>query len=103
MASATAWTCACAPTDVGEIAISVEGAMAYYSQRARDWEKQMLIKARVSAGDPEPGAALLEFVDRSFIRVRWISALWRRSRKPASASARRWPPGAARTAVSTSS
>jgi len=48
---------------LGEIAISLEGAKAYYSQRARDWEKQMLIKARVSAGDPEPGAALLEFVE----------------------------------------
>jgi len=48
---------------LGEIAISVEGAKAYYSQRARDWEKQMLIKARVSAGDPEPGAELLEFVE----------------------------------------
>jgi glutamate-ammonia-ligase adenylyltransferase len=48
---------------LGEIAISLDGAKAYYSQRARDWEKQMLIKARVSAGDPEPGAALLEFVE----------------------------------------
>jgi [glutamine synthetase] adenylyltransferase / [glutamine synthetase]-adenylyl-L-tyrosine phosphorylase len=48
---------------LGEIAISVEGAKAYYSQRARDWEKQMLIKARVSAGDPGPGAELLEFVE----------------------------------------
>jgi glutamate-ammonia-ligase adenylyltransferase len=48
---------------LGEIAISVEGAKAYYGQRARDWEKQMLIKARVSAGDPEPGAELLEFVE----------------------------------------
>jgi len=48
---------------LGEICISLEGARAYYEQRARDWEKQMLIKARVSAGEPEPGAALLEFVE----------------------------------------
>ncbi|MBZ5626461.1 MAG: glutamine-synthetase adenylyltransferase [Acidobacteriia bacterium] len=48
---------------LGEICISEEGARAYYSERARDWEKQMLIKARVSAGEPEPGAALLEFVE----------------------------------------
>ncbi len=48
---------------LGEICISVEGAIAYYGQRARDWEKQMLIKARVSAGDPQPGAALLDFVE----------------------------------------
>lgn len=45
---------------LGEIAISLDGARSYYGQRARDWEKQMLIKARISAGEPEPGAALLE-------------------------------------------
>jgi len=48
---------------LGEISIAQEGAIAYYTQRARDWEKQMLIKARVSAGDAEPGAALLEAVE----------------------------------------
>ena len=48
---------------LGEICISGDGARTYYSERARDWEKQMLIKARVSAGEPEPGAALLEFVE----------------------------------------
>ncbi len=48
---------------LGEICISEEGAEAYYAHRGRDWEKQMLIKARVSAGEPEPGQALLEFVE----------------------------------------
>jgi [glutamine synthetase] adenylyltransferase / [glutamine synthetase]-adenylyl-L-tyrosine phosphorylase len=48
---------------LGEICISVDGAIAYYGQRARDWEKQMLIKARVSAGDLQPGEALLDFVE----------------------------------------
>ena len=48
---------------LGEICISVDGAIAYYDRRARDWEKQMLIKARVSAGDPGPGEALLDFVE----------------------------------------
>ena len=48
---------------LGEIAVSEEGARAYYSERARDWEKQMLIKARLSAGESEPGATLLEFVE----------------------------------------
>jgi len=48
---------------LGEIAISSEGARDYYGGRARDWEKQMLIKARVAAGEPAPGAALLEFVE----------------------------------------
>jgi glutamate-ammonia-ligase adenylyltransferase len=48
---------------LGEICTSLESAKAYYSTRGRDWEKQMLIKARVSAGEPGPGAALLEFVE----------------------------------------
>ncbi len=48
---------------LGEICISLEGACTYYEQRARDWEKQMLIKARVSGGEREPGAALLDFVE----------------------------------------
>jgi glutamate-ammonia-ligase adenylyltransferase len=48
---------------LGEICISLEGARSYYEQRARDWEKQMLIKARVSAGEREPGTALLDFVE----------------------------------------
>jgi glutamate-ammonia-ligase adenylyltransferase len=47
----------------GEVCISEEAARAYYSERARDWEKQMLIKARISAGDAGPGAALLESVE----------------------------------------
>jgi glutamate-ammonia-ligase adenylyltransferase len=47
----------------GEVCISEDGARAYYSERARDWEKQMLIKARVSAGDRGPGERLLDFVE----------------------------------------
>ncbi|MCU1262724.1 MAG: (Glutamate--ammonia-ligase) adenylyltransferase, partial [Bryobacterales bacterium] len=47
----------------GEICHSLEGAKRYYQSRARDWELQMLIKARVSAGDVGPGRELLEFVD----------------------------------------
>src|SRR5262249_29835359 len=43
--------------------ISLDGARSYYQERARDWEKQMLIKARVAAGEPEPANALLEFVE----------------------------------------
>jgi glutamate-ammonia-ligase adenylyltransferase len=48
---------------LGEICASLDGARTYYEQRARDWEKQMLIKARVSGGEREPGAALLDFVE----------------------------------------
>lgn len=47
----------------GDVAISLDGARAYYKQRGRDWELQMLIKARVAAGEPEPGRELLEFVE----------------------------------------
>ena len=49
----------------GELCPSLEGARNYYQNRARDWELQMLIKARVSAGDPQPGLDLLHFVDPS--------------------------------------
>ena len=48
---------------LGEICISLEGARGYYAGRARDWEKQMLIKARAAAGEPEPGRELLDFVE----------------------------------------
>jgi glutamate-ammonia-ligase adenylyltransferase len=45
---------------LGEICISLDGAKSYYQQRARDWELQMLIKARVAAGDRATGEALLD-------------------------------------------
>jgi len=48
---------------LGEICISLDGAKRYYQERARDWEKQMLIKARVCAGDLALGRELLEFVE----------------------------------------
>lgn len=50
---------------LGDVCISLAGAEHYYSQRARDWELQMLIKARVAAGDEELGKALLDFVEPS--------------------------------------
>src|SRR5450755_2315363 len=55
MAPATAWICVYAPT--------AAWAKSYYQERARDWEKQMLIKARVCAGDQSLGRELLEFVE----------------------------------------
>ena len=48
---------------LGEVALSVDAARAYYEQRARDWELQMLIKARVAAGDRAPGQELLDAVE----------------------------------------
>lgn len=47
----------------GEVCISLEAARDYYRLRARDWELQMLIKARVSAGDRRLGQELLESVE----------------------------------------
>lgn len=47
----------------GEVCHSLEGAENYYQTRGRDWELQMLIKARVAAGDRELGSQLLEFVE----------------------------------------
>jgi glutamate-ammonia-ligase adenylyltransferase len=37
--------------DQGDLTISLRSALEYYEHRARDWELQMLIKARHSAGD----------------------------------------------------
>jgi glutamate-ammonia-ligase adenylyltransferase len=48
---------------LGEVCISFEGARQYYESRARDWELQMMIKARVAAGDRATGQALLDFVE----------------------------------------
>jgi glutamate-ammonia-ligase adenylyltransferase len=48
---------------LGEVCLSVDGAKSYYASRARDWELQMLIKARVAAGEPGPGKELLEYVE----------------------------------------
>ncbi len=48
---------------LGEACISLDGARKYYQTRARDWELQMLIKARAAAGYVETGRSLLEFVE----------------------------------------
>jgi len=48
---------------LGEVCVSLDGARQYYQTRARDWELQMLIKARVAAGDPAAGRELLDSVE----------------------------------------
>ena len=53
----------------GEVCHSLEGAKQYYASRGRDWELQMLIKARVAAGDSHPGRELLEFVEPLIYRT----------------------------------
>jgi len=46
--------------EMGDLAISLKSALAYYAHRAREWELQMLIKARHSAGQAR--------VTREFLR-----------------------------------
>jgi glutamate-ammonia-ligase adenylyltransferase len=48
---------------LGEVCLSVEGARNYYETRGRDWELQMLIKARIAAGETSPGRNLLDAVE----------------------------------------
>jgi glutamate-ammonia-ligase adenylyltransferase len=48
---------------LGEVCLSLEGALQYYEKRPRDWELQMMIKARVAAGHRPTGQALLDFVE----------------------------------------
>ncbi len=47
----------------GELTHSLEAMRDYYRRRARDWELQMMIKSRISAGEPAPGQGLIEFVE----------------------------------------
>ncbi len=50
--------------EMGDAAISLSSALEYYDHRARDWEQQMLIKARHSAGDERLTRDFLRGVDR---------------------------------------
>ena len=47
---------------LGDVCLSLDAARHYYEKRARDWELQMLIKARCAAGDTELARALLDWV-----------------------------------------
>ncbi|MBV8817639.1 MAG: hypothetical protein JO022_04725, partial [Acidobacteriaceae bacterium] len=48
---------------LGEACISLDGAKQYYQTRGRDWELQMLIKARVAAGERQAGQDLLDSLE----------------------------------------
>jgi glutamate-ammonia-ligase adenylyltransferase len=48
---------------LGDVCISLARAEDYYAKRARDWELQMLIKARVAAGDLALGEQFLSTVE----------------------------------------
>ncbi len=52
----------------GDIASSLPGALRYYEKRARQWELQMLIKARPSAGVRELGRLFLTAVQPLIFR-----------------------------------
>jgi len=54
---------------LGEVIHSLDGARAYYKTRGRDWELQMLIKARTAAGDRKLGRELLDFVEPLIYRT----------------------------------
>lgn len=49
--------------DQGDLTLALDAALDYYGHRARDWELQMLIKARHSAGDARLTRALLRGVE----------------------------------------
>jgi len=54
----------------GDAAISLNSALEYYDHRARDWELQMLIKARHSAGDPRLTREFVQGVESYVYRSR---------------------------------
>ena len=61
---AIGWICGCGPTGATARFASRSKARRTITQHAaRDWELQMLIKARLAAGDAEPCRELLEFVE----------------------------------------
>ncbi|MGH7313913.1 MAG: bifunctional [glutamate--ammonia ligase]-adenylyl-L-tyrosine phosphorylase/[glutamate--ammonia-ligase] adenylyltransferase, partial [Candidatus Rokuibacteriota bacterium] len=47
---------------VGPIVLSLDAYRSYYAERAEPWERQALLKARVSAGDERVGARFMELV-----------------------------------------
>ena len=47
---------------VGEVVVPLRSAIDYYHRRARDWELQMLIKARPAAGSAALGTLFLDSV-----------------------------------------
>ena len=53
----------------GELALPLLSAIRYYATRARDWELQMLIKARAAAGNRALGDKFLEMVEPLIYRT----------------------------------
>ncbi len=47
---------------VGAVALSLDAYRAYHRERAEQWERQALLKARVAAGDERVGARFMDLV-----------------------------------------
>ena len=54
---------------MGELVLPLQSMMQYYHGRARDWELQMLIKARPAAGSPRLGNGFLKMVEDLIYRT----------------------------------
>src|SRR5712692_4131556 len=63
----------------GDLAVGLPAALEYYRTRAREWELQMLIKARRSAGDRETARLFLRevqpLIDRRELHVSVVEAV----------------------------
>jgi glutamate-ammonia-ligase adenylyltransferase len=57
--------------DAGPLAMSFGAMEDYYESQARPWERYAMIKARVVAGDPDAGAALMAML-RPFVYRRYL-------------------------------
>ena len=68
----------------GDLAISLATALEYYRTRGREWEFQMLIKARVCAGEPSTGEEFLREMHRIGLSSGWAS--WLAISRPARAA-----------------
>jgi glutamate-ammonia-ligase adenylyltransferase len=51
---------------MGPLVLSLDGYRGYFAERAEPWERQALIKARPSAGDPRVGQRFLDLI-RPFV------------------------------------
>ncbi|MEO8572800.1 MAG: hypothetical protein ABI481_02435 [Pyrinomonadaceae bacterium] len=54
---------------VGPLAISVDDAVRYYTGEAGDWERQVLIRSRASAGEPEVYKHFFERVEAAVFSI----------------------------------
>lgn len=58
----------------GQLVLDLDAYAAYYAQTAATWERQMLIKARFVAGDPDLGRAFTAFAETIVYGAAWTDA-----------------------------